>query len=695
MPGIVERLAILVDLDGSKAVAEMQKVGRSAERDLGKASDASKKVGTGMMVAGAGMVAAGTLITRTLGKMGDDFVSAGKDTLKLQRMTGETAETMSRMRFAAQQSGVDVDTLAKGYSMLTKSMAAGKPAFDGLGVSIKDSSGHLRGANDVFLEVADRLKAMSNESERNALANQIFGRSYADLLPLLNKGGAEIQRLAAEADKYGLTLTGENLDAVKANIKAHRELDATMAGLRVQIGGGVISAMNTMLGPVKSLVSVVGQLPGPVRSTIGSLGMFGGTALIFAGGASMMIGAVIRMKSNFVEAAAAARNFFSGMSRGEMALRGFSVAGAIAALGLLQKKLSDNADAADHWLQTQTRAFAGTVPEQIEDTKRIIAGLQGELDSMTTLDFGGAQGEGGVHFAWSSETLDKMTSAKKHLADLEGQMQQQGNSADLAARGVDEYGNALENAEQKTKDLQKAQDELWAQLTGQFDAGQQVASTWDRVNEGLGRLIELQRQGKAGSAEYGQALRGVAADMEANARAQAENYVAQVTANGGTVDAWQKTLIYRNALTDLAAQYPGVRNELQQTIALANRTVLTQFLLQVGWAGDSLAVKTAQAVAAGDQRAAIKATMDAVGIPTQFRPPEYRAKGGRASAGSPYVVGEQRPELFVPDNSGTIMPTTGGITVHVHGVVGDHKAVAAAILDEIRREGFATVGSDS
>lgn len=274
-------------------------------------------------------------------------------------------------------------------------------------------------------------------------------------------------------------------------------------------------------------------------------------------------------------------------------------------------------------------------------------------------------------------------------------MQQQGNSADLAARGVDEYGNALENAEQKTKDLQKAQDELWAQLTGQFDAGQQVASTWDRVNEGLGQLIELQRQGKAGSAEYGQALRGVAADMEANARAQAENYVAQVTANGGTVDAWQKTLIYRNALTDLAAQYPGVRNELQQTIALANRTVLTQFLLQVGWAGDSLAVKTAQAVAAGDQRAAIKATMDAVGIPTQFRPPEYRAKGGRASAGSPYVVGEQRPELFVPDNSGTIMPTTGGITVHVHGVVGDHKAVAAAILDEIRREGFATVGSDS
>jgi len=33
-----------------------------------------------------------------------------------------------------------------------------------------------------------------------------------------------------------------------------------------------------------------------------------------------------------------------------------------------------------------------------------------------------------------------------------------------------------------------------------------------------------------------------------------------------------------------------------------------------------------------------------------------RANGGNASAGTPYIVGEHRPELFVPDTNGRIMP---------------------------------------
>lgn len=36
---------------------------------------------------------------------------------------------------------------------------------------------------------------------------------------------------------------------------------------------------------------------------------------------------------------------------------------------------------------------------------------------------------------------------------------------------------------------------------------------------------------------------------------------------------------------------------------------------------------------------------------------EGRADGGRVRAGQPYVVGERRPELFVPDSSGTILPS--------------------------------------
>jgi phage-related minor tail protein len=42
----------------------------------------------------------------------------------------------------------------------------------------------------------------------------------------------------------------------------------------------------------------------------------------------------------------------------------------------------------------------------------------------------------------------------------------------------------------------------------------------------------------------------------------------------------------------------------------------------------------------------------------------FRAEGGSVSAGSPYVVGEMGPELFVPGRSGTIVPNSnlGGST---------------------------------
>lgn len=38
------------------------------------------------------------------------------------------------------------------------------------------------------------------------------------------------------------------------------------------------------------------------------------------------------------------------------------------------------------------------------------------------------------------------------------------------------------------------------------------------------------------------------------------------------------------------------------------------------------------------------------------RPPEYRAQGGWVNAARPYMVGERGPEMFVPHNSGTIVP---------------------------------------
>ena len=72
-----------------------------------------------------------------------------------------------------------------------------------------------------------------------------------------------------------------------------------------------------------------------------------------------------------------------------------------------------------------------------------------------------------------------------------------------------------------------------------------------------------------------------------------------------------------------------------------------------------------------------------------------RAMGGPVSGGSPYVVGEKGPELFVPHASGTIVPNnkmgssggggSGGVTVNYNIAAGVSRAELVPILDQERR----------
>jgi phage-related minor tail protein len=87
----------------------------------------------------------------------------------------------------------------------------------------------------------------------------------------------------------------------------------------------------------------------------------------------------------------------------------------------------------------------------------------------------------------------------------------------------------------------------------------------------------------------------------------------------------------------------------------------------------------------------------ASGIATLLGAPPIpgRAMGGPVSGGSPYVVGEQGPELFVPHASGTIVPNnkmgggsgsgSGSVTVNYNIAAGVSRAELAPILEQERR----------
>jgi len=280
---LLERLAILITADAAGAISEMKKVAASAEKDLGKAGDASSnfsgqmtKAGAAMMGAGAGLLAVGISAAASTADL-------GREVIRLQRYTGMTAEEASKLRYAAKMSGVDVDTLSMGLGRLAKSMEAGSPAFDKLGISARDSSGNLKSMGEFLPELSDKLKEMPSGAEKSALMLQLFGRNGMAMLPFLNKGAEGIKQLSDQAEKMGLVLSKDNIGSITANIKAQRELGATFDGLKTQIG---LQMMPILTG----FSNLVQSIPGPLLDVIGPLVVFGGAGLTAAGAIGMLIG---------------------------------------------------------------------------------------------------------------------------------------------------------------------------------------------------------------------------------------------------------------------------------------------------------------------------------------------------------------------------------------------------------------------
>lgn len=289
----------------------------------------------GKLATGA-LLAVGTAAAAFALKSADAYVSYGKTIMGLSRISGESIETASRWNFAAQQSGVSAETLSTGIKFLEKNMASGNAEFGKLGVSVTDNNGKLRSSHEVFLETADAISHLSKGAEQTDAILKVFGRSGLALGPLLLKGREGIIALENEAQKYGLVLTADNLPAIQANIKAHRQLDAAMQGAQIQLGQQVLPTLT-------SAVEFFAKLPGPIAASIAPIG---GLALGMVG--------LTKVTSAL------------GLSMGPA---GLAIAAAGAAVILWQQRLADGAKAVESLNSSVAKTTEGA--KSMEDLDRI------------------------------------------------------------------------------------------------------------------------------------------------------------------------------------------------------------------------------------------------------------------------------------------------------------------------------------
>ena len=183
--------------------------------------------------------------------------AADADELITQSMvTGLSTETLQQWKYAENLIDVSVSTMTGSLSKLTRAMydaqtgnKAAAETFAALGVSITDSSGHLRSAEDVFYDVIDALGGVENQTERDALAMEVMGRSAQELNPLILQGSDALRELAAEAENTGYVLDESQIQKLGEVDDAYQrmqlQIEATKKELAVEFAPASKAAMET------------------------------------------------------------------------------------------------------------------------------------------------------------------------------------------------------------------------------------------------------------------------------------------------------------------------------------------------------------------------------------------------------------------------------------------------------------------
>lgn len=187
--------------------------------------------------------------------------------ITLSMQTGQSTQQLQEFAYASELIDVSVDTLQGSLTKLTNNMqdtmngtGNAKASFDKLGVSVINAvDGSMRSANDVFYETIDALGQVKNETERDAMSMDIFGRSAQDLNPLIIQGSKTLKEYADEAHNVGYVLDDEALSALGAVDDAYQRLQKTQEGVKNQLSAEFAPYLEEFYGDVTTMVKDGGK----------------------------------------------------------------------------------------------------------------------------------------------------------------------------------------------------------------------------------------------------------------------------------------------------------------------------------------------------------------------------------------------------------------------------------------------------
>lgn len=264
-------LKIVADVVGEEKVEQLS-------RTMGRMGDTAGRVSgglKGMLGAAGGLSGAlGALAPAVTGvglaSMAKGAIDAADDMNDLSQKTGVSVEQLSRFKQAADASGTSIEGVGNSMVKLNRNLATGNAgaanALRDLGISATDASGALKSADQIMLEVADRFAAMPDGAQKSASAMALFGKSGADMVPLLNGGSQAVKGLSA-------TMTGDFARGADSLNDKLVMINTKLAILGTQIASTLMPHIEALASGIESALTAFSELPGPVQSVVFGFGV--------------------------------------------------------------------------------------------------------------------------------------------------------------------------------------------------------------------------------------------------------------------------------------------------------------------------------------------------------------------------------------------------------------------------------------
>lgn len=654
------------------------------EQDLGRVAHLAEQSGKRMQSAfdGAkaalgGLVVAGGLaaIANGIRSTADFADEMGKAAQKV----GSTAESLSELKHAADLSDVSFEQLQVGLGKLAKNAEqfrdGSKDAVDAFSKIGLDPT-KFRDTSELFGAVAEKLSKMEDGARKTAIAQELLGKSGAELIPLLNAGADGLAAAAEEARKFGVVISEDAARSAEEFNDNLTRMASISEGFKINIGNALIPSLVQISekmveaskegGVLYGILKAIGEAEyiafngtekgsrakrlGEVNSELQKLSdqlQYGVKRDGERGSIGITPGEKTQLRMKMAALAIEKDQIQKQLDRERPADKG-SAFEPIDIVGKAKKTKSSGKPEQQQYSEDLARLIKN-IQDATEPAQSLSDKLQAQLDNFGRLD---------PAVRTYLQGLVESTRAMQEWNDLQELQNASDNAAlaDLEAMSAAEQTH-LEALRQKAQGYQELLDPTLKLLNLQAELNEMVQAgilTDEEAAAALKKLGEVRDEGKDAMDDLRRAVEGFGKDA---ASALVDFATSGKTSFGDMVDSWLKSLA-RLAAT---RAFDPITKQLDQGFSNADFGSLfsgsTNYIDGKAISGDVFSNLLSGA----------------------------RAFGGPVSAGNAYLVGERGPEVFMPGASGNIVPNhaLGGNNVTVHIDARGADSASAARIEAI------------